>query len=290
MIQDKTKSYYQQKVTDVLQYVNNNIGGDLSVKTLSAHFGISFFHFHRIMKAAINESLGAYIDRIRFETAIKLLRYSNEPLTDIASHIGYLDLSSFSKAFSKEFGLSPLEFRNNKAIVLNTHIDYRVSEEKKIITNLKPKIISIPDKKVCCINVVGKYGSEGTYKAWDELGDFVMKNKIVGWRPDVFAVYYDDPDIVGIESCATDLCIATKKIFKEEGRIKAKTIAGGKFVVFRYKGSYDYLWELYNSIYKDWVLFSDLKIRDLPSIEKYLNFEHNTKPNNLLTEIYIPIE
>ncbi|MDD2612128.1 MAG: GyrI-like domain-containing protein [Bacteroidales bacterium] len=266
------------------------MGGDLSVKTLSEHFGISFFHFHRIMKPAINESLGAYINRIRFETAIKLLRYSNEPLSDIASHIGYLDLSSFSKAFSKEFGLSPLEFRNNKAIVLNTHIDYRVSDEKKIITNLKTKIIFIPDKKVCCINVVGKYGSEGTYKAWDELGDFVMKNKIIRWRPDVFAVYYDDPDIVGIDFCATDLCIATEKIFKEEGRIKVKTITGGKFGVFRYKGSYDYLWELYNSIYKDWVLFSDLKIRDLPSIEKYLNFAHNTKPENLLTEIYIPIE
>lgn len=290
MIQNKTNSYYQQKVADVLQYINNNIGEDLNVKLLSEHFGISFFHFHRIMKAALNEPLGAYINRFRLETAIKLLRYSNEPLTEISSHIGYFDLSSFSKAFSKEFGLSPLEFRNNKAIILNTHIDYRVSDEKKIITNLKPKIISIPDKKVCCISVVGKYGSEATYKAWDELGDFVTKNKIVGWRPDIFAVYYDDPDIVGIDSCATDLCIVTKKNFKEEGRIKTKTITGGKFVVFRYKGSYNYLWELYNSIYKDWVLFSNIKLRDLPSIEKYLNFSHNTKPENLVTEIYIPIE
>ncbi|RPH31262.1 MAG: hypothetical protein EHM93_14400 [Bacteroidales bacterium] len=50
------------------------------------------------------------------------------------------------------------------------------------------------------------------------------------------------------------------------------------------------IYELYDSIYKDWVLFSDFKLRDLPSIEKYLNFAYNTKPENLLTEIYIPIE
>jgi AraC family transcriptional regulator len=75
-----------------------------------------------------------------------------------------------------------------------------------------------------------------------------------------------------------------------EGRIKSKIIKGAKYLVFRYKGSYDYLWDIYNYIYREWILKSDYKLRDLPSIEKYLNFAHSTKPENYLTEIYLPIE
>jgi AraC family transcriptional regulator len=242
------------------------------------------------MKAALDEPLGEYINRVRLETAIKLLRYSNEPVIEIANNVGYSDLSSFSKAFSKEFGISPNDFRNDKSIVLNTHIDYRIGNEKKIIVNLKPKIISVPDKKVCYINVVGKYGSEVTYKAWDELGDFALQNKLIGWKPELFAIYYDDPDVIDINLCSSDICIVTTKNFKEDEKIKSKTIKGFKYLVFRYKGSYDYLWDIYNYIYRDWILQSDYKLIDAPSFEKYLNFSHNTKPEKLLTEIYIPIE
>ena len=158
MIQNKTITYYQKKTADVLQYISNNAGENLSIRILSGLFGISFYHFHRIMKAALNEPLGEYINRVRLETSLKLLRYSTEQLTEIAQNIGYSDLSSFSKAFTKEFGISPLEYRNDKSIILNTNIDYRISNERKIIVNLKLKIISVPDKKVCYITVKGKYG------------------------------------------------------------------------------------------------------------------------------------
>lgn len=288
-MQQETTSYYQQKADEVIRYIHNHLADDLNVKVLSEKFGISFFYFHRILKASLNEPLGSYINRTRLETAVRLIRYSDGQLSDIAVSIGYSDVSSFSKAFSKEFGLSPQEFKTNKEIVLNTHIDYRINDSGTIVSDIKPKIITLPDKKVVFISVIGKYGGDEVIKAWDDLIGFAMQSKLIGWKPDFFSIYYDDPDELGAENCTSDICMATKKQVIPRGQIGYKTVTGGKFAVFRYKGPYERLWELYESIYRGWVLTTNTKLRDLPSVEKYLSYSPKTKPENLLTEIYLPI-
>jgi len=290
MTREGTTSYYRQKVNEVLQYIHHNIDGDLSIKTLSDRFCVSVFHFHRIMKAALGEPLGSYIDRVRLETAVRLIRYSGEPLQQIALSIGYNDLSSFSKAFVKEFGLSPGEYRNDRSIILNTHIDFRCDENLNIVTDVKPKLINLSEKKVLFVTIKGEYGGESTIKGWNEIETFMQRHGIKPWRPDLFAIYYDDPDVVGNDQCRTDLCLAVKKSYPAGDHIGEKIIPGGKYAVFRYKGPYEKLWELYYAIYRNWVLITNLVLRDLPVIERYLTFIPQTRPEDLITEIYVPVE
>src|SRR5690554_2734518 len=135
----RTEKYYSQIVKDVLIYIQNHLSDNLSVRHLAEHFGISFYHFHRILKAYMNEPLGSYINRLRLETAVKIIRFSELPLSEIAVQIGYNDCSAFSKAFSKKFGLSPLTFKSNNAIVLNTHVDFKINPKGKLSSDIKPK-------------------------------------------------------------------------------------------------------------------------------------------------------
>jgi AraC family transcriptional regulator len=286
----KTSSYYKQKVAEVLNYVDSHLADDLNIRSLSEKYSISFYHFHRIIKAAIDEPLGSYINRKRLDTAVKLIRYSNEPIADIAFKTGYDDISAFSKAFSKEFGLSPQEFKNNTGTVLNTHIDYRINDSGKIVSDIKPKIITVPSKNVIYTSVTGEYGGEKFNMVWDDLFAFAIQNRLLGWKPDIFSIYYDEPYEIGIEKCRADLCIATYKVIEPTGQIDKKTISGGKYAVFRYRGPYNRLWDLYETIYSVWVLNSGEKLRDFPIVEKYLNYSPKTNPRDYLTEIYVPIE
>lgn len=289
-MQQKTSTYYQQKVHDVLNYINGNLAEDLNAKLLSGKFGISYFHFHRIFKAVTGEPLGSYINRMRLDTAVKLIRYSNEPFTGIASVIGYNDCSAFSKAFSKEFGLSPQEFKSNESIILNTHVDYRISDSGSLISDVKPKIIDLPDKPVVYKRFKGEYGGEKFNSAWDDFLDFALQNNLIGWKSDIFSMYYDDPYEQGVENCEVDFCVTTSKSVVSDNRFGNKIIKGGKCAVFRFKGSYEKLWELYEAIFGVWVVNSDVKLRNFPIMEKYLNYSSKTSQDNLLTEIYIPIE
>ncbi len=147
-MKDTTLTYYQKKVDDVLQYIHNHLNENLSIKELADYSGISFFHFHRILKGSLNEPIGEYINKVRLDTAVKLIRYSDESINSISNKIGYSDVSSFSKAFSKEFGVSPQDFKSNGEMLLNTHVDYRVDAKGKIVSEIKPKIILLPDKKL----------------------------------------------------------------------------------------------------------------------------------------------
>ena len=57
-----------------------------------------------------------------------------------------------------------------------------------------------------------------------------------------------------------------------------------------YKGSYEYLQAVYDTIYAKKLPEMGCTLRDEPSYERYLNDPRNTKPENLLTEICIPVQ
>lgn len=289
MLSEETNLYYQRKVRDVTGYIKANLNRELHTKHLSEKFGISYYHFHRILKAALNEPLATYVNRLKLDTSIHLIRYSDLRFDDIAQRIGYNDLSAFSKAFKKEFGISPQVFKKDKTLVLNTHIDYSFNSHNAFDSKLKPKTIILPDKSVFYIDIIDKYGGKKTELAWNGLVTFADNNKLWGWKPDVFSIYYDDPAEVGEYNCKTDICVASNKKITSNSTIKTKIINGGRYSMFRYKGPWDQLWKLYDKIYDEWVLKNNIVLLDKPVIEKYLSFSKTTKPENFLTEIYFPI-
>jgi len=60
--------------------------------------------------------------------------------------------------------------------------------------------------------------------------------------------------------------------------------------MFLHKGAYENLKATYDRI-GDWIVESGVEIRDLPMFEKYLNRDpRRTKPENLKTEIYVPLK
>ncbi|WP_421779464.1 helix-turn-helix domain-containing protein [Kiloniella litopenaei] len=74
-----------------------------------AHF--SPYHFHRIFRGMVGESLTHHIQRLRLERAASALIYSNQSVTDIAFDAGFETPESFSRAFKKQFGLAPRRYR-----------------------------------------------------------------------------------------------------------------------------------------------------------------------------------
>jgi len=92
-----TRNIYFERINKVIYFINNHLDESLEVKKLAQLGNYSPFHFHRIMRAYLGESLGTFIIRIRMETAVTLLIHSNEAISDIAFKVGYENPSSFNK-------------------------------------------------------------------------------------------------------------------------------------------------------------------------------------------------
>ena len=146
-----TQEEYQKCVNAVVDYINLHLGEEIDLKSLARISHFSPFYFHRIMKACLGEPVGTFIVRTRTEAAARLLRYSDMPIADIAYRIGYSSPSSLSKVFKQFYGISPLEYRNNKNFVIMKPAIIRPELE------LKSEIKNVPARNVIYIRLSGDY-------------------------------------------------------------------------------------------------------------------------------------
>ncbi|HRR09503.1 MAG TPA: response regulator [Rhodothermales bacterium] len=81
---------------------------NLDINILAHKMGMSRSLLFRKLKEAANASPKQYINRLRMEHAMKLLK-ANVPVTQVTFAVGYQSLAGFSKAFKSHFGISPSE-------------------------------------------------------------------------------------------------------------------------------------------------------------------------------------
>nr|WP_311457246.1 AraC family transcriptional regulator [uncultured Capnocytophaga sp.] len=278
-----TYNDYIQRINKVVAYINNHLDETLDLKTLANEVALSDFHFHRIFKALKGEAIGGYITRLRLEATARLLRYTALTIEEIAFNIGYETPASLSKAFKKQYGISPTEYRTNK----DTYI------MKKEIINpdlaLKaPKIVTLEPKNLIYVALTGAYGSLDYGKAYEQLWAVIKAQKLFTKGIESICISYDDPKITEGSLQRSDVCLAIHKPATPQEEVSCKTLAGGKYAVFFYQGSYENLSQVYDTAVR-WVIDHQYTLREEPFFEKYLNDARRTPKEKLKTEIYIPI-
>ena len=278
-----TYNDYVQRINKVVAYINNHLDETLDLKTLANEAALSDFHFHRIFKALKGEAIGGYITRLRLEATARLLRYTTLTIEEIAFNIGYETTASLSKAFKKQYGISPTEYRTNK----DTYI------MKKEIINpdlaLKaPKTVILEPKNLIYVALTGAYGSLDYGKAYEQLWAVIKAQKLFTKGIESICISYDDPKITEGSLQRSDVCLAIHKPAIPQEEVSCKTLAGGKYAVFFYQGSYENLSQVYDTAVR-WVIDHEYTLREEPFFEKYLNDARRTPKEKLKTEIYIPI-
>lgn len=284
----ETRKDYLERINRVLVYINEHLDKKLSLSKLASLSNFSEFHFHRIMRAYLHESLNSFVHRLRLDKAAFLIDTKKEQIQDIAMMVGYESSASFTKAFKKRFGVAPLAFRNH-SVSLSLMDDLLTINKMEVDMKIKPKIKKINSKRVVYYLSIGPYDGEGTSKAWEKVCDFASKKKLWGFGSEMLGISYDDPEITEGDKLRYEACITVSRDVVPEGEIGVKTIEGGNYAIFRHNGSYARLNETYDYIFKQWLPESGYELRDLPCFEKYLNDPDKTSPEKLKTDIYLPL-
>ncbi len=282
----ETNNEYNKAINQSIDYINGHLDESIDLKKIAGVANVSEFHFHRIFKAYIGESVGTYISRLRLENAAQKLQITDFTLTEIAEKTGYQSQYSLSKAFKKHFGVTPSAFKN-----IQTYFSSQISKTEHEPLELHPNIVHIDNKNLVYIRIIAKYGSELDYRtAWKKLWQYAKQINIVNEKNEFIGLSFDDPNITKPEQCRFYACISTDKSIKPEAEFGVRSIKNGKFAVFTHKGAYSGLNRLYQSIYLDWLPNTNEKLRHSMPFEKYLNNPDKVKEDDLLTEIYMPIK
>lgn len=103
------KARYNRKVIDIIDYITQHLGDDLSIDKISDKFYISKYHMMRIFKAETGYSVHQYIMEKRILKARDLI-ISGEPAMAASLESGFHDYSTFCKAFRKATGKLPSDY------------------------------------------------------------------------------------------------------------------------------------------------------------------------------------
>jgi AraC family transcriptional regulator len=275
------KSYNEAIIHKVLQKIEQELE-HLNTDEIIEYSGFSYYHFHRIFSAYMAESLAQYIKRIRLERAAYKLNYKNISITQVAMSAGFATPSAFNKAFKDFFNTTPSLYKKT---------EIRSQE----FTMIQPiEVVTIKPIDVYAIRHVGPYNEIGhafeKLMKWAYTHKIKHKKNLMGKEAYGYTIAYDDPNVTDNNKLRSDACIsADDEVEMEEGMVR-QHISGGKYAVFLHKGPYDNLKKTYNDIFCSYVKKEDVQLRDVPVFEKYLNRDpRRTKPQNLKTQIYIPI-
>jgi len=107
----------RRRLSRVLNYVEANLEGDLTLAQLASIACLSRFHFARAFKAATGYSPHQYVSAKRLERAKALLKRRDQSLVDIALALNFSCQANFSRAFRQVTGQTPGQYRQSQAKV-----------------------------------------------------------------------------------------------------------------------------------------------------------------------------
>jgi AraC family transcriptional regulator len=272
-----TEHIYHERILRVMLYIEQHLDERLSLKTLAKVAGFSEYHFHRIFLGMTGETLRQHVKRLRLETAARRLKRTKQPVTNIALDAGYQTLESFSRTFRGSFGDAPSEFRK-RTEAPDVHPGFRQSIQ----------IVRREPVNVAFIRYVGLAPQVG--RAWEKLSRWAAQRGIFGRGTEFIGVWHDDPQITPARRLRCDVCATLSRAIEPEGEIGVREIPGGDYAHTTHRGPYEKLAETYAMLCGVWAPQSGREIAAAPAVEVYRNSPRTVAPDQLVTDIYLPLE
>ncbi|WP_457791962.1 AraC family transcriptional regulator [Anaeromassilibacillus sp. SJQ-5] len=107
---DQARETDEKLVYDIIHYLDSHIADIGSLSGLSTVFGYSYTYLAHKFVSITGETLKTYAARRRFEKAREYL-CRGMSITSVAEALGYQSIHAFSRAFHREIGLSPREYK-----------------------------------------------------------------------------------------------------------------------------------------------------------------------------------
>lgn len=284
---------YIIRIQRVTQYIEKNLHKKISLNEVAKVSYFSEYHFHRIFKGIVGETVNEYIVRRRMERAINMLVFKPIlPITQVGLENGFSSSANFSKAVKLYFGFTPSEIRNpnktknskigkifskygkefNPSDLYPGRIENEVMGTPRLEDiDMKVEIKELTCQRTCTLPSARGYEPEAIFETWDKLNDWVVSNGIQKDKQQRFALCFDNPMVTPEHKCRYEASIVIDKKIQVNPPFKSSQIPEGKYAVLYYKGSPEETINAQLGMYSDWLPESGFEPDNFPMLERYLN-------------------
>ena len=282
-----TRDVYFKRLKQVVAFIADNLDKECDVNTLADIAAMSPYHFHRIYREMMKETVNATVRRMRLQQAAAQLIRTQAPVADIAKHYCYQSVEAFSRAFLQHHGETPSQYRQRcdelviESPVFNTQ--KFLSEDNAMF---EVKLIEFPTIDLIAYDHQGDYMDIG--QVFERLFMFAGQHNVLNESTRSFGLYYDDPKSVALDALRSKACITVPDITvaEKDTDLSIVTIPAMTCAQLIFKGAYAELEKPYDYLFGSWLPNSGHEAADFPPFEEYLNDPKETPPAELLTAIH----
>jgi AraC family transcriptional regulator len=285
---------YTGRINRVIDYVRANLAGDLRLETLARVASFSTFHFHRVFKFVVGETLNDFIRRVRVSTAaMRLLSNPKLSITDVAVGCGYSSSSAFAREFRGAFGTSASVFRRGGHNALRKtrqlerkdgQVESNTGEDRagdspytpdnpsirRTTMKFSVEVKQMPEWNVVYARHIGAYNKVG--EAFERLFKWAGPRGLVRFpETKSIAVYHDSPEVTDPSKLQSDACLTAPSGTKVDGEIGTMKIPGGLFAVAHVEIDMTQFGEAWDKLIGEWMPKSGYQPDDRMCYELYLN-------------------
>lgn len=102
---------YREHIQRALEYIEENLRGDISNADLAHVAGYSEYHFLRVFKEVVHLTPADYIRKRRISEIVRRMETEKQPIANLAFEYGFNSKENFVRAFKAEHHILPTEFK-----------------------------------------------------------------------------------------------------------------------------------------------------------------------------------
>lgn len=205
---------YVHRVNRAIDHITSHLAEPLPLEDVARVACFSPYHFHRIFRSLVGETLHAFVKRARLERALHLISHGGgASLTEIALACGFSSSSDFSRSFRSHHGVPPSVFdveqlrrtrRDQMQDALAPDGGHRLDRlpagenPDRFVVQLR----ELPARRVGYVRVLQPY-SGGVPAAAARLVAWARERGLAGGQ--WLGYQWDDPEIVPLERCRYDV-------------------------------------------------------------------------------------
>ncbi|WP_291648987.1 AraC family transcriptional regulator [Clostridium sp.] len=280
---------YLNSIEKALIYIENNLHEDINLSAIAKEAGYSLYHFHRIFKGIVGDSIKNYVRKRRFTEAAKELVYTNKSIVEIGIKYGYESREAFSRAFEKVYGRNPSEVRRDNLLYFirePINVDYMMYQLRLTTEGLTPLYRNLSERYV--VGKKWKVKADGSnlqdipllWQKWnnEKESEKIINNKSADEIMGICIFSEEDAFdyMIGHEVNSIEYVPEDMVIYRLEPSL---------YAVFRVIGPItESVQKTWDYIYSVWLSESKYKHRNIDDIEYYYYNQ-----GKLVADLYIPI-
>ncbi len=304
-MKQETRSFYEVAVERTVLRITEMLDEALDLGALAHEAALSPFHFHRVFRGIVGETPLEMHRRLRLERAAAQLLDGKAAVTTIAFDAGYETHEAFTRAFRQAYGTSPSAFRQSAkepsgcarppqphlAARSGIHFSATVSNQAirfvKGETAMNVTIEDMPELRVATVHHVGPYSRIS--EAFQRLGAVAGPAGLFQESAMMLGIYYDDPETTPADQLQSDAGITIPDTVRLPDGLVDQRLPAGRYARTTHLGPYATLGDAWSRLMGEWLPKSGRRVGKGSSYEVYRNNPSNAAPDELRTDLYLPI-